>query len=92
MVYSTLTKIVKNCKKLIVSDHTITKNVFNYVLTKKGEYIHVKNKFQKFEGVEAFQIKGEMRFENAIMDKMKKNEPFLQVLIVQEMLVVIFII
>jgi hypothetical protein len=42
----------------------------------KGEYFHVKNKFQKFEGVEAFQIKDEMRFKTAIETKMKNNEPF----------------
>ena len=42
----------------------------------KGEYYHIKNKFQKFEGVEAFQIKDEMRFRNAIETKMKNNEPF----------------
>ena len=42
----------------------------------KGEYFHVKNKFQKFEGVEAFQIKDEMRFKNAITEKMKIDEAF----------------
>ena len=36
----------------------------------------MKNKFQKFEGVEAFQIKDEMIFKNAITEKMKKDEPF----------------
>jgi hypothetical protein len=36
----------------------------------------VKNKFQKFEGVEAFQIKDEMSFRNAITEKMKKDKPF----------------
>jgi len=77
LVYSTLTKIVKNCKKLIVSDHTITKNVFNFIQNRlKGENFHVKNKFQKFEGVEAFMIKDETRFKNAIETKMKKDEPF----------------
>jgi hypothetical protein len=77
LVYSTLAKIVKNCKKIIVSDHTITKNVFNLIQNRlKGEYFHVKNKFQKFEGVEAFQIKDEMRFKNAIETKMKNDEPF----------------
>mgnify|MGYP000329427290 CR=1 FL=1 len=77
LVYSTLSKIVKNCKKLIVSDHTITKNVFNFIENRlHGVYFHVKNKFQKFEGVEAFQIKDEMRFKTAIMDKMKMDEPF----------------
>ena len=55
-------------------------------------YIYVKNKFQEFEGVEAFQIKDEMRFKNAISEKMKKDEPFLPVLIVLEMPVAIFII
>ena len=90
-MYSTLSKIVKNCKKIIVSDHTITKNVFNFIQNRlKGEYFHVKNKFQKFEGVEAFQIKDEMRFKNAIETKMKKMNHFLLVLILQEMLVVIF--
>ena len=31
LVYSTLSKIAKNCKKIIVSDHTITKNAFNFI-------------------------------------------------------------
>jgi hypothetical protein len=52
----------------------------------------VKNKFQKFEGVEAVQIKDEMRFKNAITDKMKIDETFLRVLIVHEMQVAIIII
>jgi len=77
LVYSTLAKIVKKCKKIIVSDHTITKNVFNFIQNRlKGKYFHVKNKFQKFEGVEAFQIKDEMRFKNAIETKMKNDESF----------------
>ena len=41
LVYYTLCKNVKNCKKLIVSDHTITKNVFNFIQNRlKGEYFH----------------------------------------------------
>ena len=68
---------MKNCKKLIVTDHTITKNVFNLIQNRlKGEYFHVKNKVHKFEGVKAFQIKDGMRFKNAITEKMKKDEPF----------------
>jgi hypothetical protein len=67
---------VKNCKKKIVSDHTIPENVFNLIQNRlKGEYFHVKNKFQNFEGVEAFQIEDEVRFKNAIMDKIKMDEP-----------------
>jgi disulfide oxidoreductase YuzD len=84
---------VKNCKNIIVSDHTITKNVFNLIQNRlKGEYFHEKNKFQKIEGIEAFQIKDEMRFKNAITEKMKMDESFLPVLIVQEKLAAIFII
>ena len=52
----------------------------------------MKNKFQKFEGVEAFQIKDEMRFKNAITEKMKRMNHFSPVLIVQEMQAAIFII
>ena len=68
---------MKNCKKFIISDHTITKNVFNFIQNRlKGNYFHVKKYFQQFEGVEAFQIKDEMRFKNAIETKIKNNEPF----------------
>jgi len=35
----------------------------------KGEYFYIKNKFQKFEGVEAFQIKDEMRFKTALKQR-----------------------
>jgi len=31
LVYSTLIRIILNCKKLILSDHTITNNVFNLI-------------------------------------------------------------
>ena len=72
LVYSTLIKIIKSCKKLILSDHTITSNVFNLIQNRlKGKYFYVMNQYQKFEGVPAIQIKDEIRFKNAIMDKIK---------------------
>ena len=88
LVYSTLIRIILNCKKLILSDHTITNNVFNLIKNRlKGnfckantlqskKYYYVKNTFQKFEGVPAIMIKDEDRFKNAIMEKMKNDEPF----------------
>ena len=35
IVYETLIRIIKNCKKLIVSDHTITEAVFNFFKNRK---------------------------------------------------------
>lgn len=38
LVYETLIRIIKNCKKLIVSDHTITDAVFHLFSNKKNGY------------------------------------------------------
>jgi hypothetical protein len=58
LVYETLMRIIKNCKKLIVSDHTMTDAVFHLFKNKKSKRtIYIKNNYQKFKGVHAHQMK-----------------------------------
>ena len=80
LVYQTLIKIIKNSKKVIVSDHTINNNVLDLLstrLTKKEPApFYVKNLYQKFEGVKAEQIKVESVFKDKIEATMKNNEGF----------------
>jgi hypothetical protein len=78
IVYETLIRIIKNCKKLIVSDHTITEAVFNFFKNRKTKSapFYVKNNFMKFKGVKAYEVKDETRFKDAIEAKMNENEGF----------------
>jgi hypothetical protein len=79
IVYETLIRMIKNCKKLIVSDHTITEAVFSFFRnrTTRTPPFYIKNDFQNFKGVKANQVKNETRFKDIIEAKMLENESFL---------------
>jgi hypothetical protein len=89
LVYETLIRIIKNCKKLIVFDHTITDAVFHLFrcLTlpqgkqprsalEKKRIIYVKNNFLKFKGVQSQRIRNEDTFKQKIEDALKSNVGF----------------
>jgi hypothetical protein len=77
LVYETLIRIIKNCKKLIVSDHTITDAVFHlFRCLKKKRLMYVKNNFLKFKGVKSQRIRNEDTFKQKIEDALKSNVGF----------------
>jgi len=77
IVYETLIRIIKNCKKLIVSDHHITDAVFHLFKSKtNNKKIYVKNNYLKFKGVKSRQIKDELTFKNKMEEIIKSNVGF----------------
>lgn len=80
LVYETLIRMVKNCKKIIVSDHTITDAVFfllNSAKKKKNKRTcYVKNNYQKFKGVKAKRIRSELTFKRALENALRSNIGF----------------
>ena len=76
LVYQTLLRIVKNCKKLIVSDHTITDAVFSLFKCINTPPLYIKNNFLKFKGVQSKQIDNEALFKHKIEEALKSNVGF----------------
>ena len=76
LVYQTLLRIVKNCKKLIVSDHTITDAVFSLFKCIKTPPLYIKYNFIKFKGVQSKQIDNEALFKHKIEEALKSNVGF----------------
>jgi hypothetical protein len=77
LVYDTLIRIIKNCKKLILSDHTIHDGIFHMFRSMKNKRtLYVKNKYQKFKGVKAKRIRNEKRFKQEIECALKSNIGF----------------
>ena len=68
IIHNVLMKMVKYCKKVIVSDHTIYNNTFQ-LLHKRNKPIFIKNTYQKFKDVKS------NRFidENEFMEKMASD-------------------
>ena len=83
VINRTLMKMVQNCAKLIVSDHAINSNVFDFLEARqspdKGEVapFYVVNKFQLFAGVKATQHKDEQSFLNVMKSMAAVDQPFL---------------
>lgn len=78
LVYETLTRILKNCKKIIMSDHQITDAVFHLFrsIRKNKKVLYVKNNFLKFKGVHSEYIKNEKKYKNRIENTMKEYDGF----------------
>lgn len=73
-----LMNIIKNCKKLIVSDahiNNLTMEFLNKRNTINGLYII--NKYKKYEGIDAIKFNNEQKFIDEINRKIKNNEYFL---------------
>ncbi len=64
-IYLLLMKIIKNCKKLIITDAHITEKVFILIKNRnltKPNYIFINNEFKKYEGVKANKYMNENEF------------------------------
>jgi hypothetical protein len=78
LIYTTLMKIINNCKKLILTEALINDNVFNITEKRPNETkIFIKNTFQKYKGVKTIQYNDENKFLELIISKIKNGQYFL---------------
>jgi hypothetical protein len=79
-VMNTLYRIVKTCKKLVVSDAHIHNNVMELLNVRLFDvsktYVHYCNDYQKFKGIEATRYNDENEFYNLIQAKVTSGESF----------------
>ena len=76
--YLMLMKVIKNCKKLIVSDAIINANVFNLLQQRKmKEKIFIVNKYQKYKDIEGIRYNDENKFLEQLKEHLKQNKHFL---------------
>jgi hypothetical protein len=67
IIHTVLMKMIKFCKKVIVSDHTIYNNTFD-LLHKRTKPIFIKNTYQKFKDVKSNRYFDENEFMNKMND------------------------
>lgn len=79
MVYSFLIKLIKNCKKIILSDATINKNTLNLISSRQSnnKTILIKNTCKKFSGIEAKRFNDENEFIKQIREHIENKKYFL---------------
>ena len=79
MTYTFLIKLIKNCKKLILSDATIDNNIENLLMSRKtnNKTILIKNIVQKFKDIKANEFLDEELFLNRIRKSIDNDEYFL---------------
>ena len=90
-IYTSLIDIVKNAKKVIVSDALITDNVINFLKHRRREELtaqraafsskmttlYINNSFKKYEGVKAYRIRDEEKLLNQLLTNIENKEYFL---------------
>lgn len=71
--------IIKNCKKIIITDATINKNVLNLISTRKkaNKTVYIENTNQKFSNIEAKYMRDEEEFLNIVRKSIENKEYFL---------------
>lgn len=79
MTYELLVKLIKNCKKVIITDATIDNNTINLLSSRKqnNKTILIKNTFKKFDKIKANRYLDETLFINKIKDNIKNKKYFL---------------
>jgi hypothetical protein len=79
LVYLFLIKLIKNCKKIILSDATINSNTKNLISSRKdnNKIIYIKNINKKFANIQAIKNKSEIDFIKNLEKCIKNNEYFL---------------
>lgn len=77
--YQTLIKLIKNCKKLILSDATITTNCTNLLYSRKikNKAIIIHNTIKKFKDIEAIEMKSKYDFIDELRKHVKNKDYFL---------------
>jgi hypothetical protein len=79
-IYTSLIDIVKNAKKVIVSDALITDNVTNFLKHRRREELatlYINNTFKKYEGVKAYRLRDEQKLLNQLLTNIANKEYFL---------------
>lgn len=72
-----LIKLIKNAKKVIVSDALINDNVLEFLKYRSNETkIYIENNFIKFKGVNAVRIRDENLFLKKLQDEIILDKPF----------------
>lgn len=79
LVYTTLIKLIKNSKKIILSDATINQNTLNLISSriKNNKTILIKNTNKKFDGIEAIKINDENEFIQELRNHITNKKYFL---------------
>lgn len=78
-VYNYLLTLIKNCKKIILSDATINQNTLNLLSsrTKDRKTLLIKNVNKKFNGIEAIRYHDEDNFLEELRNHIKQKKYFL---------------
>ena len=79
LVYNMLIKLIKGCKKIILTDATIDQNTLNLLSPRKtnNKTILIKNEVQKFKDVKAIKHNDENTFLDELRNRIKNKEYFL---------------
>ena len=74
-----LIKLIKNCKKIILTDATINLNTLNLLKTRttNNKTIFIKNEVQKFKNVNAIKYLDENLFLEEVKSNIKNKKYFL---------------
>ena len=77
--YTMLIKLIKNCKKIILTDATINLNTLNLLKTRttNNKTIFIKNEVQKFKNVNAIKYLDENLFLEEVKSNIKNKKYFL---------------
>ena len=77
-IYIILMRIIKNCKKLILSDAIINNNVLNFIKKRKlKNTLYIENQVLKYKDVKAINMQDEIEFLKLIQDNINDKKFFL---------------
>ena len=79
IIYACLIKLIKNAKKIILSDATINQNTLNLLLsrTSNNKTILIKNIHKKYDGINAIKYNDANDFLQSLKTKIRNKEYFL---------------
>ena len=79
LLYTFLIKLIKNCKKIILSDATIDQNIFNLLSSRKtkNKTLLIKNEVKKFNNIKANKYNDENMFIDKLRECIKNKKYFL---------------
>ena len=80
-VYEMLINLIKNCRKIILSDATINQNTLNFISSNRtvpdDKKILIKNTHKKFTDIDAIRYNDEEKFINKLREHITNNKYFL---------------
>ena len=78
LIYIILAKMIKNCKKLILSDAIINNNVLNFIKSRSlKKTLYIENQVQKYKNINAINQQNEVEFIQKIQDNILEKKYFL---------------